>query len=91
VSERLEDQLCGAFVSFAKTGNPNRADLPVWKAVGGGGEATMVFDTESKTREKHDSALLEALRAAAPGEKLNEMFAGMHGYDKPADDKIWRY
>jgi len=91
VSERLEDQLCGAFVSFAKTGNPNRADLPVWKAVGGDGEATMVFDTESKTREKYDSALLEALRAAAPGEKLNEMFAGMHGYDKPADDKIWRY
>ncbi|MDR1319757.1 MAG: carboxylesterase family protein, partial [Treponema sp.] len=40
VTEKLEDQISGAYVNFAKNGNPNNAALPEWPAWSGGKKAT---------------------------------------------------
>jgi para-nitrobenzyl esterase len=66
VTEKLEDQISGAYVNFARTGNPNHATLPQWPAWSSGHKATMVFDRESGVRVDHEQALLDLLQKAAP-------------------------
>ena len=65
VAERLEEQVCSAWVSFARTGNPNCAALPEWPAYGSD-RATMVFDRECEARRNFDTRLIELASAAVP-------------------------
>ena len=58
----LADQLAGAWVAFAKTGNPNHAGIPEWPAYTPSQRATMVFD--AKTRVENDPG--KELRALWP-------------------------
>lgn len=44
----LAHQMSEAWVSFARTGNPGHAGLPVWPAFRASERATMVFGTESQ-------------------------------------------
>ena len=44
----LSDQLAGAWVAFAKTGNPNHPGIPDWPAYTAEARATMVFDTQCR-------------------------------------------
>lgn len=46
------DRLASAWVAFAKTGDPNNAQIPQWPAYDATTRATMVFDTD--TRVEHD-------------------------------------
>jgi para-nitrobenzyl esterase len=41
----LQDQMSGAWVAFARTGNPNHAGLPAWPAYRPETRATMIFNT----------------------------------------------
>ena len=45
---RLADQLAGAWVAFAATGDPNNSHLPRWPTYDAQTRATMVFGEESK-------------------------------------------
>lgn len=58
VSDRLEDQMCSAWVNFARTGDPNNALLPLhwpeWTAEAG---ATMVFDETCQVKVDFDREL----------------------------------
>ncbi len=50
---RIRNELCGershrAWVSFAKTGNPNNAKTPNWPAYDAAKRATMIFDNETR-------------------------------------------
>ncbi len=45
----LADRMAEAWVSFARTGNPNHAGLPDWPAFDTANRATMVFDTECRS------------------------------------------
>ncbi|MGE5526615.1 MAG: carboxylesterase/lipase family protein [Rhodospirillaceae bacterium] len=45
---RVQEQVMGAWVAFARTGNPNHAKLPTWKPYSATERPTMVFDTESR-------------------------------------------
>lgn len=65
-TEQVQDMLCGAFVNFARTGNPNGAHVPHWEAVTTDNFATMVVDTHSETRFGHDRTLMEILPAEVP-------------------------
>ena len=47
-ARRLADQLGGAWVAFARTGNPNNPALPGWPAYDTEARATMVFDTNTR-------------------------------------------
>jgi para-nitrobenzyl esterase len=44
----LAHRMSAAFASFARTGNPNHADMPNWPAFNTRAYPTMVFDTECK-------------------------------------------
>jgi len=45
---RLSKAMQGAWIAFAKTGNPNHAGLPDWKPWSRANRHSMVFDTESR-------------------------------------------
>jgi para-nitrobenzyl esterase len=42
---KLQDQAAGAWVAFARTGDPNHAGLPRWPAYDATTRPTMIFDT----------------------------------------------
>lgn len=44
----LANQMAGAWIAFAKTGNPNHAALPNWPAYSASRRATMFFDVEPR-------------------------------------------
>jgi para-nitrobenzyl esterase len=44
----LAEQMSAAWLSFARTGNPNNKALPLWPAFRSSERATMVFDTKSR-------------------------------------------
>ena len=59
VSELLQNQICSAWVNFARTGNPNNEYLPEWKPFTKGNEVTMVFDKKSEARVDFDRELVQ--------------------------------
>lgn len=66
VTEKLETQVCSAWVAFARNGDPNCSALPQWPACKSGDEATMIFDTSCEVRHNHDNELIDLLKKAAP-------------------------
>jgi para-nitrobenzyl esterase len=62
VTETLEDQMAGAFVSFAYSGNPNHEGLPKWEAVNGN-ISTMLFDENTRCVDGHDTELIKKIIA----------------------------
>jgi para-nitrobenzyl esterase len=44
--QRLADIVSGTWTAFARTGNPNHADLPHWPVYDAGTRATMIFDNQ---------------------------------------------
>jgi len=63
VSEKVQDVVCGAFVNFARTGDPNGEGVPAWEAVADNNGATMLFDEDSVCKCGHDKELVELLPA----------------------------
>lgn len=61
VSERIQDQLCGAYVAFASTGDPNHELIPEWKPVNAEHMYTMIFDETTRLGKDHDKRLQELL------------------------------
>ena len=62
----LMDAMSGAWVAFARTGNPNFDLLPVWPAYTPENPATMLFDTPCKVAVGHDQALLPLISKYSP-------------------------
>src|SRR5690348_2025169 len=50
-----QDKLGTAWVSFARTGNPNHADLPHWPKYTSEHRATMQFDRQCEVRNGPES------------------------------------
>ena len=61
VSEKLQDQMAGAWVAFAKTGNPGIDLLPEWPATTPDTVNTMIFDRECRLGANHDVELMDLL------------------------------
>ncbi len=62
VAMALQDKVAGAWVNFAKTGNPGRPGLE-WKPYTADNPQAMVFDTISEARPLHDDKLVSLLPA----------------------------
>lgn len=80
VSEKLQDRMSGAWVSFARTGNPNHDGLPDWPAVMPHSVPTMIFDRECTMRVDHDRELIERIpevKWAFPGTGLMKAIFGI--------------
>ena len=50
----LADKVSAAWVSFARTGNPNTSRLPKWPAYSAGSRDTMLFNNESRVEQDPD-------------------------------------
>ena len=66
VTEKLEDEVAGAFVSFARYGDPNHAGMRKWRPYSAPDKSTMVFDRNSCMRDNYDRALVETLAEVYP-------------------------
>lgn len=58
VSDKLQEQVFSAVMSFAKTGNPNNDKIPTWEASKENDEATFIYDTECECRHNFDHELI---------------------------------
>jgi para-nitrobenzyl esterase len=66
VTEKMEEQVSGAYVNFAKTGNPAHPSIPEWPAFTAATKATMIFDRQSRVGIDYDSALVALAKKALP-------------------------
>jgi para-nitrobenzyl esterase len=57
----LAGRVSDAWVSFARTGNPNHAGLPAWPAYDAAKVPTMIFDTKCEAANDPDGALRKVL------------------------------
>ena len=68
ISEKLQDQMAGAWVAFARTGDPNHAGIPRWEPVSNGKIPTMIFDRTTVLKTDYDKNLIQLVsRAGAIG------------------------
>ena len=58
----LSDVMQDAWISFARTGDPNHKGLPEWPAYDPVHRATMIFDTNSKVLEDPDSEVRQLFK-----------------------------
>lgn len=87
VTEKLEEEVAGAYVNFARTGNPNHPNMPEWRAYTLEDPATMVFDRTSRCEANFDREL-SRLRTELGPQRPPFNFA------PPADDEdgpAWMY
>jgi para-nitrobenzyl esterase len=89
VTEKLEDQISGAYVNFARNGNPSNKALGDWPAWSSGRKATMVFDRESAVRVEHEQELLALLQKAAPPFDFSAMMPPDDGDEEAG--RVWMY
>ena len=62
----VQDQLCGAWISFARTGDPNHKKLPHWKPYTSAHPETMIFDKTTRTGVDFDKELVELHNLCIP-------------------------
>lgn len=61
----MADRMAGAFIAFAKTGDPSTPELP-WPAYDPNTKPTMIFDTQSGAQNDPDRDLLALLPRGEP-------------------------
>lgn len=54
VSDKLESEIFGALLAFAKNGTPDHEGLPHWPEVGAEDADTMVFDKKTEVKHNYD-------------------------------------
>lgn len=90
VTESLEQQIAGAWVSLAYTGNPNHAGMPKWEPFGNT-KATMVFDRMSECRYDFDTELLAAIDAEIPPVSIDEILKRKPKDEDKEEERDWMY
>ena len=91
VSDKLEQEVAGAVAAFARTGDPNHADMAVWPAYEDGKKATMIFDRETRAGENYDRDLIEELHALAPAGDMLGMAVRMLEAAEREEGGEWFY
>ncbi len=68
VTERVQDEMAGAWAAFAATGSPNGRDLPVWKPFRADAPYTLCFGDTTVLKKGHDAELQALLSRSAPAQ-----------------------
>jgi para-nitrobenzyl esterase len=63
ISERIQDELCSAYIAFAEKGDPNNSLLPPWAEVTPDSVSTMIFDHKTRLAVNHDEKLQRLLES----------------------------
>jgi para-nitrobenzyl esterase len=63
VTEELENQVAGAWVAFAYTGDPNHKGIPTWKPITADQTATMRFDRTCEMMYGEDEAFVDLVES----------------------------
>jgi para-nitrobenzyl esterase len=63
VSERLQNELCGAYVAFAEKDDPNNTLLPQWPEITPVSVPSMIFDHKTHLGINHDERLQRLLES----------------------------
>jgi len=71
--EKLQAEMSGAWVAFARNGDPNHDGLIEWPAYDAERAATIVFDEETTVRDNYDQALMDMLDAWKPPFELGSL------------------
>ncbi len=66
VTDKLQDQVFGAYIAFARNGNPSHPGLPDWPACKPNEENVMVFDKECSLRTNFDRELTALHEKVSP-------------------------
>jgi len=64
--EKLEEEMAGMMVAFARYGNPNHPGMNYWPAYNEETKATMIFDRVSEARYDFDTELMTYTKKSAP-------------------------
>lgn len=62
-AQALAEKMSGAWINFARTGDPNGSGLPQWEPYTAEKGATMLFDNDCVVKYNHDKDLMEIARA----------------------------
>lgn len=62
-AQTMAGRLSAAWVAFAKTGNPNNAELAEWPAYDADSRATMIFNLDTRVENDPDGELLKLVGA----------------------------
>ena len=66
VSDKLENEIFGGLLAFAKNGNPDHEGLPHWPEVEETSAPTMVFDRVSEVKRDYDDKVFEKINEVLP-------------------------
>ena len=69
ITGRLQDDMAGAWASFAKTGSPNGEKLPVWEPYTEEKKACMIYGDKTVLKENHDEELVKLIENVPIPEK----------------------
>ena len=88
VTDKIEEDIAGSLVAFAKNGDPNHDGMVTWVPFTSNCYATMVFDRETACRVDHDAELREALKKYAPVRAFRNMIPDE---DEEEVGRAWLY
>lgn len=74
-AKELESKISGAFLQFAKTGDPGISELPAWPAVSKDSAPVMIYDTTCQVKTDFDDKLFEEIDKVLPPFNLFAMIA----------------
>ena len=91
VTDKLEEEMAGAFINFAWHGDPNHKALVKWPAYTQKNKATIVFDRDTEVRIDYEAELLGLLKKAAPPFDMRSMIYTDDGDESEEETRAWMY
>ena len=91
IGEKLEEEMMGAFVQFARFGDPNREGEAAWPAFDLESRTTFVFDAQSGAKDRLDDELLPLLQKYVRTPHMADVMRELALREEEDGRKDWNY